>query len=389
MLTTVIAVIVVLGGLIFFHELGHFAVARSLGMGVSTFSLGFGPKILKYKKGKTEYALSLVPLGGYVALVGESDANEIPDGFTEQESFALRPAWQRLLVVAAGPVANVLLAWILCWIMAWGWGTPVLLPQVGGVVAESPAARAGLAPGDTILSIDGRAVDSWQVMAEAINQSDGRTLHLEVRRPDTAPDLAPAAPEAATAPDGPDMAAGGMRLSLELTPERATRKTIFGEEETAWLIGIRNSGGVHLVEHSFLDAASAGLSQTAEMVSLTWQSLVKLVERVVPLDQVGGPIMIMQMVGQQAQQGLAGLLALTALISINLGILNLLPIPVLDGGQIFFCLWEMLFRRPLSSKVQEYAMRAGLALLVTLMLLATYNDVWRILKNTGWFGSGS
>lgn len=98
-LTTVIAVIVVLGGLIFFHELGHFAVARSLGMGVSTFSLGFGPKILKYKKGKTEYALSLVPLGGYVALVGESDANEIPDGFTEQESFALRPAWQRLLVV--------------------------------------------------------------------------------------------------------------------------------------------------------------------------------------------------------------------------------------------------------------------------------------------------
>ena len=143
------------------------------------------------------------------------------------------------------------------------------------------------------------------------------------------------------------------------------------------------------MEHSFLDAASAGLSQTAEMVSLTWQSLVKLVERVVPLDQVGGPIMIMQMVGQLAQQGLAGLLALTALISINLGILNLLPIPVLDGGQIFFCLWEMLFRRPLSSKVQEYAMRAGLALLVTLMLLATYNDVWRILKNTGWFGSGS
>ncbi len=388
MLTTVIAVIVVLGGLIFFHELGHFAVARSLGMGVSTFSLGFGPKILKYKKGKTEYALSLVPLGGYVALVGESDASEIPEGFTEQESFALRPAWQRLLVVAAGPAANVLLAWLLCWVMAWGWGTPVLLPQVGGVVAASPAARAGLAPGDTILSIDGRPLDSWQAMAAAINRSGGRTLQLEVLRPDTAPDAAPqSAPQSASA--APGLTAGGMRISLELTPERATRKTIFGEEEEAWLIGIRNSGGVRLVEHGFVDAAGAGLSQTAEMVSLTWQSLVKLVERVVPLDQVGGPIMIMQMVGQQAQEGLAGLLALTALISINLGILNLLPIPVLDGGQIFFCLWEMLFRRPLSSKVQEYAMRAGLALLVTLMLLATYNDIWRILKNTGWFGSGS
>ena len=388
MLTTVIAVIVVLGGLIFFHELGHFAVARSLGMGVSTFSLGFGPKILKYKKGKTEYALSLVPLGGYVALVGESDASEIPEGFTEQESFALRPAWQRLLVVAAGPAANVLLAWLLCWVMAWGWGTPVLLPQVGGVVAASPAARAGLAPGDTILSIDGRPLDSWQAMAAAINRSGGRTLQLEVLRPDTAPDAAPqSAPQSASV--APGLTAGGMRISLELTPERATRKTIFGEEEEAWLIGIRNSGGVRLMEHGFVDAAGAGLSQTAEMVSLTWQSLVKLVERVVPLDQVGGPIMIMQMVGQQAQEGLAGLLALTALISINLGILNLLPIPVLDGGQIFFCLWEMLFRRPLSSKVQEYAMRAGLALLVTLMLLATYNDIWRILKNTGWFGSGS
>jgi regulator of sigma E protease len=218
--------------------------------------------------------------------------------------------------------------------------------------------------------------------------SGGRTLQLEVLRPDTAPDAAPqSAPQSASA--APGLTAGGMRISLELTPERATRKTIFGEEEEAWLIGIRNSGGVRLVEHGFVDAAGAGLSQTAEMVSLTWQSLVKLVERVVPLDQVGGPIMIMQMVGQQAQEGLAGLLALTALISINLGILNLLPIPVLDGGQIFFCLWEMLFRRPLSSKVQEYAMRAGLALLVTLMLLATYNDIWRILKNTGWFGSGS
>ena len=144
MLTTVIAVVVVLGGLIFFHELGHFAVARWLGMGVSTFSLGFGPKILKYRKGKTEYALSLVPLGGYVALVGESDPKDIPDGFTEKESFALRPAWQRLLVVAAGPVANIILAWLLCWALALGWGTPILLPQVGGVVQNGPADKAGI-----------------------------------------------------------------------------------------------------------------------------------------------------------------------------------------------------------------------------------------------------
>ena len=115
MLTTIIAAVIVLGGLIFFHELGHFLVARALGMGVTTFSLGFGPKLLKTKRGKTEYALSLVPLGGYVALVGENDDSELPEGFTQEESFSHRPAWQRLLVVLAGPLANVLLAWLLCW----------------------------------------------------------------------------------------------------------------------------------------------------------------------------------------------------------------------------------------------------------------------------------
>lgn len=384
MLTTIIAVVVVLGGLIFFHELGHFAVARGLGMGVSTFSLGFGPKILKYRKGKTEYALSLVPLGGYVALVGESDPKDIPEGFTQQESFALRPAWQRLLVVAAGPIANIVLAWLLCWALAFGWGTPVLLPQVGGVVQNGPADKAGIRPGDTILSINGHAVADWQTMADAITRSNGKTLSVTLSRQDVAPQAD--TQTRADATENPDQ---GMIVSVDLTPERATRKTIFGEDESAWLIGIRNSGAVRLVHHGFADAASAGAAQTYGMVSLTWQSFVKLAERVVPLDQVGGPIMIMQMVGEQAHEGIAGLLALAALISINLGILNLLPIPVLDGGQIVFCLWEIIFRRPLNARLQEYAMRAGIALLVALMLLATYNDLWRILKKTGWFGSGS
>jgi len=383
-LTTIIAVVVVLGGLIFFHELGHFAVARGLGMGVSTFSLGFGPKILKYRRGKTEYALSLVPLGGYVALVGESDPKDIPEGFTEKESFALRPAWQRLLVVAAGPAANIILAWLLCWTLALGWGTPVLLPQVGGVVQNGPADKAGIQPGDTIVSINGATVANWQAMADAITQSNGKTLAVTLSRPDMAPQA-----DDQTRTDEAAQPEQGMIISVELTPERSIRKTIFGEEESAWLIGIRNSGAVRLVQHGFADAAIAGAGQTADMVSLTWQSFVKLAERVVPLDQVGGPIMIMQMVGKQAHEGLAGLLALAALISINLGILNLLPIPVLDGGQIVFCLWEIIFRRPLNARLQDYAMRAGIALLVALMLLATYNDLWRILKNTGWFGSGS
>ena len=378
MLTTIIAVIIVLGGLIFFHELGHFAVARALGMGVSTFSLGFGPKILKYKRGKTEYALSLVPLGGYVALVGESDEADIPEGFSKEESFALRPAWQRLLVVAAGPTANIVLAWLLCWGLAFGWGTPVLLPQVGAVTENSPAARAGLRPGDRILSVNGQTVESWEAMSDAIARSDGRPMRLEVER--VAPGAAVQTPPDADDRRGQDLTAND-RLALELTAERATRKTIFGENETAWLIGMRAAGSVATHPESFWNAASAGADQTWRMVSLTWQSFVKLAERVVPLDQVGGPIMIAQMVGEQAHQGLAGLLALTALISVNLGILNLLPIPILDGGQVVFCLLEILFRRPVNRKVQEYAMRVGLALLIGLMLLATFNDVWRLLKS--------
>ncbi|MBO4301366.1 MAG: RIP metalloprotease RseP [Desulfovibrio sp.] len=382
MLTTVVAVVIVLGGLIFFHELGHFSVARALGMGVSTFSLGFGPKILRCKRGKTEYALSLVPLGGYVALVGESDPRDIPEGFTTGESFALRPAWQRLMVVAAGPLSNILLAWLLCWILAFGWGTPVPLAQVGSVLQNSAAERAGIQPGDMVLAIDDTPVESWKTMAEAIAAAGGRPLRLTLSRPDPQPaatpgNLAENAPEHAT------------EVHVELTPQRSVRKTIFGEEEEAWLIGITSSGSVRLEQHGPGDAAVAGLRQTGEMLSLTWQSFVKLAQRVVPLDQVGGPIMIMQMVGHQAHEGLAGLLALSALISVNLGILNLLPIPVLDGGTITFCLWELVFRRPLHEKIQEYSMRLGIALLVLLMLLATYNDIWRILKTTGWFGSGS
>lgn len=356
MFITIISVIIVLGGLIFFHELGHFFMARALGMGVATFSLGFGPKILKHKIGKTEYALSLVPLGGYVALVGESDPADIPEGFTQAESFALRPAWQRLLVIAAGPVANILLAWLLCWALAFGWGTPVMQPVIGGIQPDSPAFRAGLAPGDRIEAIDGAPIESWEQMSNAIAASEGKTMKILVSRPDHE------------------------SVELDLTAERSTRKTIFGEDETAWLIGVRAGSAVSTRPETFWAAARGGAIQTWNMVSLTWQSFVKLAQRVVPLDQVGGPIMIAQMVGEQAHMGLAGLLALTSLISVNLGILNLLPIPVLDGGQIVFCLYEMIFRRPLPVKAQEYATRVGLILLLGLMVLATFNDIWRLIK---------
>ncbi|MDR2573446.1 MAG: RIP metalloprotease RseP [Desulfovibrio sp.] len=366
-MTTVLAVIIVLGGLIFFHELGHFVVARGFGMGVSVFSLGFGPKILKFKGGKTEYALSLVPLGGYVSLVGEDgDNEEIPEGFTPEESFSLRPAWQRLLVAASGPLANMLLAWLLCWALAFGWGAAAMLPEVGAVNEKSPAEAAGLKAGDRIVSVNGGSVESWDALAEAINGSGGSPLLLEIARP--------ASPGAGT---------DFTTLNVVVQPSQSVRKSIFGEEESAWLIGVRATGKAVVRPLDFRSAALEGANQAGRMISLTWRSFVKLAQRVVPLDQVGGPIMIMQLVSAQADEGLAGLLALTALISVNLGILNLLPIPVLDGGQIVFCLWETIFRRPLGKKVQGCAVRVGLALLVCLMLLATFNDIWRLVKGAG------
>ena len=358
-MVTVIAIIVVLGGLIFFHELGHFTVARMFGMGVSTFSLGFGPKLLKRKVGQTEYALSLVPLGGYVALVGETDGSDIPEGFTEQESFALRPAWQRFLVVLAGPLANLVLAWILYTGLAFFWGTPVLLPDVGGVQKDSPAERAGILANDHIIAINGQPLERWEDLSKIISDSNGGPLNFEIARP-----------------EGQNLTT----VHITLKAERSTRKNIFGEEEVAWLVGIRAKGTIHKRQESFFQSFTSGFTETWKMIELTCQGFVKLIERVVPIDQVGGPIMIAQLVGEQAHQGLAGLLALTALISINLGILNLLPIPVLDGGAILFCSLEMLIRRPINRKVQDYAMRVGAGLLILLMILATYNDVVRIVK---------
>ncbi len=351
---TVLAVVVVFGGLIFFHELGHFSAARALGMGVSTFSLGFGPKILKVKKGKTEYALSLLPLGGYVALVGEQDDQELPEGFTKEESFSDRPAWQRLIVVLAGPIANMVLALILCIILTLGWGIQTMTPNIGEVTEGSPAKAAGMVAGDTIVSINGKDIASWQEMSDAIAESNGQPLHMMIDRKDSL-------------------------LEITVTPERSERKTIFGDTEIAWLIGVRSSGAYTTSQPGFGGCIAGGWDQCINMISMTWQGFVKLVQRVIPADQVGGPIMIAQVIGESSAD-LAGVLGLAALISINLGILNLLPVPVLDGGAAVFCLWEIIFRRPLNKKITTWSFRVGIALLLALMVFATFNDIMRIMK---------
>lgn len=352
-----LAIVIVLGVLIAFHEFGHFIVARLLGIGVHAFSLGFGPKLLSRRVGFTEYRLALVPLGGYVKLVGESTEEELGD-IPAKLSFSLRPAWQRMLVVLAGPVFNFLLAFLIYWGIFWAQGQTMLLPVIGEVKADGPAAAAGVQPGDRVLAINGQTVEHWEDLVGMIRESDGNPVKLDIQR-------------------------DGAPLSIEVTPEPVVSKSIFGEEVKIMLIGVLNSGDVERLDLGPAQALRVGLEQTWAVIALTVEGIVKIFERIVPLDTVGGPIMIAQMVSEQAKEGLVNLLSLTAIISINLGILNLLPIPVLDGGHILFYGIESITRRPINRRIQELTMRLGIILLVTLMLLAVYNDILRLIRGAG------
>lgn len=353
---TAIAIVLVLGILIFFHELGHYLIARAFRIGVRTFSLGFGPRLFGFSRGQTEYRLSLVPLGGYVQLVGESRDAELPEGFTEKDSFIARPPWQRMLVVAAGPIFNLILAWFIYWGLFWSLGQAELLPVIGNVVQDSPAMAADIRPGDRILSINGKEVLRWDDMAEIIRTSDGDALKVKVER-------------------------GGSTLALKVEPKSEEQKNLFGETVRIYMIGIGPAGEVFAKPLNILQAGIEGLSQTGKVIGLTVLGLKKLVMGAISVrDNLGGPIMIAQLVGEQAEQGISNVLLLTALISINLGLLNLLPIPVLDGGHILFYSIETVIGRPISQRWQQITFRIGLVFLLTLMALAVFNDILRIFR---------
>lgn len=352
MLTSVLAVILVLGGLIFFHELGHFLVARSMGMGVSVFSLGFGTRLIGVTRGKTDYRVCAFPLGGYVQLVGETPDADLPDGFSTEESFSLRPPWQRMLVVLAGPVFNFLLAWILFWGLAWTQGVQEMLPVIGQVTNSSAAQEAGIVSGDRIMGIDGQQILAWEDLVDRIEKNQGNSMRLTILR-------------------------GREIFSLDITPKLQEKRNLFGEIKTMPMLGIAPKGDFATTEMGFLDAAIQGATQCWEVSGLMIMGIIKLVERVIPWTDMGGVILISEMIHKEAQNGLINLLALTALISINLGILNLLPIPVLDGGHILFFFLETIAGRPLSPRVQQFALKIGMTLLLMLMVFATINDILR------------
>ncbi|MFO7717726.1 MAG: RIP metalloprotease RseP [Thermodesulfobacteriota bacterium] len=356
MLTSAIAIILVLGLLIFFHELGHFSAARALGIGVRTFALGFGPRLTGFRLGRTEYQVSSIPLGGYVQLVGESPEAELPEGFSTRDSFAQRPPWQRMIVVAAGPIFNFVLAILIYWVIFASYGQQAMLPVIGEIQDNTPAAEAGLQAGDRILSINAQQVQYWNEVAKQIQDSGTTSLDMQVQRDQK-------------------------QLSVTVTPTMQSRENIFGESTQVPIVGIIAAGKTTRIDMGPLDSFTAANQQTWRLVKLTGEGLVKLVERVIPLETVGGPILIAQMVHQQTEQGLVQLLGLTALISINLGLLNLLPIPILDGGHLLFFLLETVSGRPLDPKWQQRVNKFGLTLLLALMGLAIYNDLQRLFTN--------
>ncbi|MCC8194577.1 MAG: RIP metalloprotease RseP [Deltaproteobacteria bacterium] len=348
---SVLAIVLVLGGLIFFHELGHFLAAKAFRVGVKTFSLGFGPRLFGFRKGTTEYQVAVFPLGGFVSMVGEADASDIPEPFTEKDSFALRAPWQRLLIIIAGPLFNLALAWFLYWGIFYAHGQEYLIPEVGTVTENSPAMRAGIEPKDLITEINGSPIERWDELVAAVMDSKGGEMVLTVRR-------------------------NGALLHMAATPAPFERKTLFGETKTSWAIGLAPSYAKGAVRFGFFESAAQGVHHAVMITKLIGESLVKMFERVVPLDSMGGPIRIAKEIHQQAQSGsLTGIMLLAAFISLNLGLLNLLPIPVLDGGHIVFLLFEMVRRKPASERFQEYSIRVGVALLLGLMVFVTYNDI--------------
>ncbi len=352
MTITIIATIIVLGVLIFAHELGHFLAAKWSGVGVVTFSLGFGPKIFGRKVGETQYQVSLIPLGGYVKMIGEEPGEKIPPELIPR-SFLAASVKRRLGIVFAGPFFNFIFA-VVAFAIAFTVGLPTLLPEVGEVKPDFPAYQAGLQKGDRILEVNGAPLKRWEDLAKAIHESVDQPLKLKVER-------------------------GKEAFEVTVTPQVSTQKNLFGDDVRVGLIGISPSGNTFTERADPFTAVYRAVLQSWRVTELTVVSIYKIIEGKVSAKTIGGPILIAQLAGQQAKAGVLSLVIFMAVISINLVILNILPIPVLDGWHLLMFLIEGVIGKPVSLKLRERAQQVGIFIIILLMLLVFYNDISRIL----------
>jgi len=349
---SIISVIVLLGVLIFAHELGHFLVAKYAGVGVLKFSLGFGPRLIGKKIGETEYLISLIPLGGYVKLLGESQGEELSEE-DEKRSFLKQPVTKRIAIVAAGPIFNFLLA-IVIFTIVYMTGVPTLTTYIGGVQEGSPAFEAGIREGDVIVAIDGKEIARWEKLAEHISKSDGKELCITIKRNEQIRDVS-------------------------LKPRLLKTPNLFGEEIESYKMGVSPSSQHTVTERmNPLMAFWTGLKQTWFISKLTVLSVVKIFEGVISPKTLGGPILIAQIAGTQVKEGIIPFVLFMALLSINLAILNLFPIPILDGGHLLFYLIEIITGKEINIKWREMAQQIGFVLLIILMIFVFIMDIERL-----------
>jgi regulator of sigma E protease len=349
----IVAAAIALGILIVFHEFGHFIVAKKSGVGVLTFSIGFGPKLFKKKVGETEYAVSAIPFGGYVKMVGEDAGDEVTE-FDVHKSFSHQSLIKRAMIVAAGPVFNLLLAVGIYTLIYAFIGVAFQTTRVGGVNPDLPAAKAGMQKGDLVVAINGRAVKRWEDLSKTIRESGGAPLNLRLQR-------------------------DGQEIEVAVQPQKSEERNILGEK-IEWVLGIQGNGDFVVEKIAPWSAAGLAFVQTRDLSIFTLATLYRMVKGDLSPKNLGGPIMIARVAGQQAREGLTNFFALLAVLSVNLGVLNLLPIPVLDGGHLLFFLIEGILGRPVGEKQRERAQQVGVALLILVMAYAFYNDITRFFE---------
>lgn len=354
----VIPFLVILTVLVFVHEMGHYLVARRNGVRIETFSIGFGPELFGWNdKVGTRWKFSALPLGGYVKMFGEMDAGEdegkAPLSKEEQEvSFSHKRLGQRAAIVAAGPAANFLFAIVIFALLFSTVGQPYTAPDIGEVQAGSSAEAAGLRAGDVVQRIDGSSIERFEDIKHIVSLNTGDSLEIIIER-------------------------DGSELAIVATPQMVEVTNRFGHVQKIARLGIR-SAGMGYLRRDPGTALWEGAKETVAFTALTLEALGQMISGARTADELSGPIGIAQMSGEAARGGIATILWFMAILSINLGLINIFPIPLLDGGHLFFYGIEAVLRRPLSVKVKEIGFRIGLAFVLTLMLFATWNDLVRL-----------
>ena len=348
-----ITFILVLSFLVFFHELGHFLAARYFGVKVHVFSIGFGKQLFSKEWKGTTWQFALIPLGGYVKMKGQDDTKPIneEDG---ADSYNTKSPWQRIIILFAGPLANFILAAILYFVIAI-LGASALAPSVGKVMENSPAKQAGLIKNDEIYKINNTNVQTWEDIGKVITNTQG-SLKFFIKR-------------------------DNKLIAKTINPYISDSQNMFKEKIKKRMIGISPSGKVIKLDLSLGESLAFAYEKTVFASTMIFQGVQKLIQGVIPSSEVGGVLTIGKVVSDASASSIIALLSITALISVNLGVLNLLPIPALDGGHIMFNIYEMITRRKPSDQVFMFLTIAGWVILAGLMLLGMYNDITRIFLN--------